>query len=76
MENNKKIIKNEFKNGHINHHKVGEKAVCSNNMIAEIIEYRNHKDIDVRYKDGYIIEHTTYQSFFFKIIVLDLIRNQ
>ena len=40
-----------------------EKVVCSNNMIAEIIVYRNHKDIDVRYEDGYVIEHTTYQSF-------------
>lgn len=45
------------------HYRVREKVVCSNNMIAEIIVYRNHKDIDVRYEDGYVIEHTTYQSF-------------
>lgn len=75
MENNKKIIKNEFKNGHINHYKVGEKAVCSNNMIAEIIEYRNHKDIDVRYEDGDILSSIQRIKVFFKIIVLDLIRN-
>lgn len=31
-----------------------KKVVCSNNMIAEIIEYRNYKDIDVKYEDGYI----------------------
>lgn len=49
---------------HVKHYRVGEKVVCSNNMIVEIIAYRNHKDIDVRYEDGYIIEHTTYQSFF------------
>lgn len=63
MENNKKIIKNELKKDFAWHYRVGEKVVCSNNMIAEIIAYRNHKDIDVRYEDGYIIEHTTYQSF-------------
>lgn len=66
MENNKKIVSDAFGDGHIKHYRVGEKAVCSNNMIAEIIAYRNHKDIDVRYEDGYIIEHTTYQSFFSK----------
>lgn len=64
MENTNKITKNEFKKSFVKHYRVGEKVVCTNNMIAEIIEYRNYKDIDVRYEDGYIIEHTTYQSFF------------
>lgn len=64
MEKTIAITKNEFKKSCAKHYRVGEKVVCSNNMIAEIIAYRNHKDIDVRYEDGYIIEHTTYQSFF------------
>ena len=34
------------------HYRVREKVVCSNNMIAEIIVYRNHKDIDVRYEEN------------------------
>lgn len=63
METMNKITKNEFKKNHTMHYRVREKVVCSNNMIAEIIVYRNHKDIDVRYEDGYVIEHTTYQSF-------------
>lgn len=64
MENKNTITKNEFKKSFVKHYRVGEKVVCSNNMIVEIIAYRNHKDIDVRYEDGYIIEHTTYQSYF------------
>ena len=63
MKNMNKITKNEFKKNHTMHYRVGEKVVCSNNMIAEIIAYRNHKDIDIQYEDGYIIEHTTYKSF-------------
>ena len=66
MEKTNTITKNEFKKSFVKHYRVGEKVVCTNNMIAEIIEYRNYKDIDVRYEDGYIIEHTTYQSFFQK----------
>lgn len=64
MENTIAITKNELKKSCAKHYRVGEKVVCSNNMIVEIIAYRNHKDIDVRYEDGYIIEHTTYQSYF------------
>ena len=71
MEKTNTITKNEFKITCAKHYRVGEKVdrvgekvVCSNNMIAEIIEYRNYNDIDVRYEDGYIIEHTKYQSFF------------
>lgn len=63
METMNKITKNEFKKNHTMHYRVREKVVWSNNMIAEIIVYRNHKDIDVRNEDGYVIEHTTYQSF-------------
>ena len=58
MEKTNTITKNEFKKSFVKHYRVGEKVVCTNNMIAEIIEYRNYKDIDVRYEDGYIIEHT------------------
>lgn len=52
MEKTNTITKNEFKKSFVKHYRVGEKVVCTNNMIAEIIEYRNYKDIDVRYEDG------------------------
>lgn len=76
MEKTNTITKNEFKKSFVKHYRVGEKVVCTNNMIAEIIEYRNYKDIDVRYEDGYILSNIQHIKVFFKIIVLDQIRNR
>ena len=64
MEKNKEQLKEKKYNSCINDYKVGEKTVCSNEMVVELIAYRNHKDIDVRYEDGYVIEHLSYQSFY------------
>lgn len=41
----------------------GEKSIAANGMEIEIVEYRNNKDIDVRFPDGYIVEHTTLYNF-------------
>ena len=64
MEKNIERLKEKKHNSCVNDYKVGEKTVCSNGMIVELIAYRNHKDIDVRYEDGYVIEHLSYQSFY------------
>lgn len=48
----------------MNDFRVGEKRVCNNDLIAEIIAYRNHKDIDIKYEDGLIMEHVSYNRFF------------
>ena len=42
---------------------IGEKSTASNGMEIEIVEYRTNKDIDVRFSDGYLVEHTTLSNF-------------
>ena len=46
--------------------RVGEKKVCSNEMIATIIAYRSYQDIDIQFDDGLIVEHISYARFFQK----------
>ena len=64
-----------FVNGNLNYnktareqsvksHRVGEKCVCSNEMIASIIAYRNHYDIDIQFDDGLVVEHISYARFY------------
>ena len=64
-----------FVNGNLNYnktareqsvksHRVGEKCVCSNEMIATIIAYRNHYDIDIQFDDGLVVEHISYARFY------------
>ena len=65
----------DFTNGNLNYnkttrqesvrsHRVGEKCVCSNEMIATIIAYRSYYDIDVQFDDGLIVEHISYARFY------------
>lgn len=44
MEKNKEQLKEKKRNNCINDYKVGEKTVCSNEMIVELIAYRNRPD--------------------------------
>jgi len=64
-----------FVNGNLNYnktareqsvksHRVGEKCVCSNEMIATIIAYRSYHDIDVQFDDGLVVEHISYARFY------------
>ena len=43
--------------------RVGETVIANNGMEMEIIRYKNSDDISVRFKDGYVVEHTTYGTF-------------
>lgn len=60
-----------FKKGDIKHpvidskvlQRINETRLLRNGMKATIIAYRNSKDIDILYEDGYLQEHQTYQSF-------------
>ena len=52
---------NEILNDHTYH--IGEKTVCTNEMIATIIAYRSSQDIDIQFDDGLIVEHVIYNSF-------------
>ena len=45
-------------------YRVGEKIVCSNEMVATITAYRNSQDIDVQFDDGLKVEHISYARFF------------
>ena len=40
-----------------------EKKIASNGMMAEIIECRSSKDIDIQFEDGTIMRHKTYRYF-------------
>ena len=48
----------------VKNYRIGEKRVCSNEMIATIIAYRSYHDIDVRFDDGLVVEHISYARFF------------
>lgn len=43
--------------------RIGEERIMNNGLKAKIIGYRNIKDIDIEFEDGYIVEHTLYSSF-------------
>lgn len=47
-----------------NSYRVGEKIVCSNEMIATVIAYRSYHDIDIQFDDGLVVEHISYARFF------------
>ena len=65
----------DFSQGNLNYNKndtlqmsksyrIGEKCVCTNEMIATIIAYRSYHDIDVQFDDGLVVEHISYARFF------------
>jgi len=41
----------------------GEVSVAKNGMKMTILVYRNNDDIDIQFEDGYVVTHTTYNSF-------------
>ena len=43
--------------------RLGEKGEMANGLIGEIIRYENNKDIDVRFSNGAVTEHTRYSVF-------------
>lgn len=43
--------------------RIGEERTMNCGMKAKIIAYRNNKDIDVKFEDGYIIKNTIYGNF-------------
>lgn len=43
--------------------RIGEKKRMKNGLIAEIIDYRNAKDMDVRFENGLVSEHRDWNSF-------------
>lgn len=57
----------EFKNGRIRvNYKVkrlGERRMMNCGMTAEIIRYRNTKDVDIQFENGCIREHVSYHHF-------------
>ena len=43
--------------------RLGEKNVMNCGMSATIINYKNNRDIDIKFDDGTIVEHKAYRSF-------------
>ena len=56
-----------FKAGSIKHpndiNRTGETTIATNGQVMTIIAYRNIKDIDIRFEDGYVARHKPYNSF-------------
>ena len=58
-----------FKDGNIKHpdkiipNRVGEKNINNQGLEMEIIKYKNHSDMDVRFSTGYIFYHAQYYNF-------------
>lgn len=46
-----------------NANRIGEKQMMNCGVMAEIIDYRNAKDIDVKFEDGYIRKNIRYDNF-------------
>lgn len=63
QKNNSKTMLKKYKP-----HREGEVAVMNNGMSAKIICYRNAKDIDVEFDDGYILKNANYRNFQLKNI--------
>lgn len=58
----------DFKRGNINSlncvsNRAGEKRVMNYGMEAEIIAYRDARDIDIEFEDGTVVEHRYYSHF-------------
>lgn len=60
----------DFNSGHIpepnyckTKSRIGEKKISKCGFEMEIIGWRNRRDIDVKYSNGKIVEHTTYPNF-------------
>ena len=43
--------------------RIGEKRMMNCGMIAKIIKYKNAKDIDIKFEDGYIKRNVEYNTF-------------
>jgi hypothetical protein len=43
--------------------RIGEKSIASNGQTMTIIDYRNSRDVDIRFEDGTVVQHKLYQSF-------------
>ena len=43
--------------------RTGEKRTMNNGLVAEIIRYGNNRDLDVRFEDGVVVEHRSYERF-------------
>ena len=43
--------------------RIGEKRLSNGGLCMEIIAYRNSRDIDVRFENGLVREHQTYEMF-------------
>ena len=43
--------------------RIGEERVMNCGMKAKIIAYKNYKDIDIQFEDGYIRKHTNYKNY-------------
>lgn len=56
-EENIKVIKNKHDQ------RIGEIKKMNNGMQATIIEYRSHLDIDIKFDNGIIRKHVTYNNF-------------
>ncbi len=42
---------------------IGEKSISNAGDTMKIIAFRNHKDIDIEFEDGTIVEHKAYSAF-------------
>lgn len=51
------------KNELLKHERLGETRVMLNGMEASIIEYNSASDVTVRFSDGFLRRHVTYNSF-------------
>ena len=43
--------------------RIGEERIMNCGMKAKIIEYKNDKNIDIRFEDGHIRKHVRYGDF-------------
>lgn len=43
--------------------RLGKKVLANNGLMAEIIEYRNSHDIDIKFENGVILKHKQYKHF-------------
>ena len=43
--------------------RIGEHSINTQGIDMEIIEYRNNRDIDVKFFDGTIVQHIQYYTF-------------
>lgn len=58
-----KIAHPSYKANKLMDSRVGERNTMNCGVLATIISYRNFGDIDVKFEDNVIVEHTNYRSF-------------